>query len=330
MLNDFALTIQKMQAMGQQFFKILPNLVIGVVVFVIFLFLSRLAKKAVGKVAWDKRKHSHLGLVLGRVAQGATVTFGLLLAATSAFPSFNASNLFASLGVGTVAIGFAFRDILQNYLAGILLLLTEPFRIGDQIVFDSHEGTVDDIQTRATIIRTYDGRRVVIPNGSLFTQSVQVNTAFTTRRTQFDVGIGYGDNISKARQLMLDAIKGVDGVRADPSPDVLVVSLSDFSVNLRARWWSASQRADQLRVQDLVLEAVKRILVENGIDLPFPTQQILFHDQTEKSDGNRAAQREGWPARPGSDDASTGDSRRSQQFPREPDGVNAQRPPEPD
>ena len=87
------------------------------------------------------------------------------------------------LGIGSVAIGFAFRDILQNFLAGILLLVTQPFRIGDQIVASNYEGTVEDIQTRATFIRTYDGRHVVVPNADLFTDTVVVNTAFEHRGT---------------------------------------------------------------------------------------------------------------------------------------------------
>jgi uncharacterized membrane protein len=108
-----------------------------------------------------------------------------------------------------VAIGFAFRDILQNFLAGILLLLTEPFRIDDQIIVKEFEGTVEDIQTRATMIRTYDGRRIVIPNAELFTESVIVNTAFEKRRLEYDVGIGYGDDIERAKALILEAIAGV-------------------------------------------------------------------------------------------------------------------------
>jgi small-conductance mechanosensitive channel len=195
-----------------------------------------------------------------------------------------------------VAIGFAFRDILQNFLAGILLLLTEPFQLDDQIVVGDLEGTVEDIETRATTIQTYDGRRVVIPNADLFTQSVTVNTAFDVRRSEYNVGIGYGDDIGQAMILMLEAIKGIDGVSEEPAPDVLVVELGDFSVNIRARWWTDSRRANVLAVQSKVIAAMKGALLENGIDLPFPTQQVLFHDQTEETDGDRARQREGWPA----------------------------------
>lgn len=125
--------------------------------------------------------------------------------------------------------------MLQNFLAGILILVTEPFRIGDQIVFGSYEGTVEDIQTRATIIKTYDNRRVVIPNAELFTNSVTVNTAYTARCLQYDVGIGYGDDIDTAVQVMLEAVRGIVGVLADPAPDVLVVALAESSVTIRVR-----------------------------------------------------------------------------------------------
>jgi small-conductance mechanosensitive channel len=160
-----------------------------------------------------------------------------------------------------------------------------------------YEGTVENIQTRATTIRTYDGRRIVIPNSELFTNSVTVNTAFESRRMEYDVGIGYGDDLDEAKRLILEAIHSVEGVLSDPSPDVLVMELAASTVNIRARWWiQPPRRADDLDSRDRVLTAIKNKLTANGIDLPFPTQQILFHDQTEETDGDRASQREDWPS----------------------------------
>src|SRR5262249_57786374 len=120
----------------------------------------------------------------------------------------------------------------------ILLLLTEPFQLGDQIIVGAIEGTVEDIQTRATLIRTYDGRRIVIPNSRLFTESVTVNTAFSYRRTDCEIGLGYGENIKEAKRLILEAVHSVEGVLKEPPPDVLVGKLGDFSVTLHARWWT--------------------------------------------------------------------------------------------
>jgi small-conductance mechanosensitive channel len=210
--------------------------------------------------------------------------------------SFQPGQLIQLLGIGSVAIGFAFHDILQNFLAGILLLLTEPFKIGDQIVVNEFEGTVENVATRATTLKTYDGRRVVIPNASLFTESVTVNTAFPVRRTEYVVGIGYGDDVAEATGLILQAMRDVDGVLRRPAPDVLIHELGDFSVNLRARWWTGSVRSDVLKIQSEVIAGIKESLLTHGVDLPFPTQQVLFHDQTEETDGDRSRQREGWPA----------------------------------
>lgn len=287
----------KIQEMLNNAIAMLPNVVLALIVFALFYLAARSIKSLVRRLTQKRRHARNLGLVLGRLSQGIIILVGLFIALSIVIPSFKAGDLVQLLGISGVAIGFAFRDILQNFLAGILILLTEPFKIDDQIVFKNFEGTVENIQTRATTIRTYDGRRIVIPNSELFTNSVTVNTAFDNRRLQYDVGIGYGDDIDRAKQLILEAIHSVDGVLKDPAPDAIVVALAESTVNIRARWWiNPPRRSDALDTQDKVLTAIKKKLVANGIDLPFPTQQILFHDQTEETDGNRLHQREGWPA----------------------------------
>jgi len=294
---EISTLIEKMQAMLNGFIVLLPNLVLALIVFAIFFFVARSIKRVVRNLTRDRRQARNLGLVLGRLAQGVTILVGLFIALSIVIPSLKANDLVQLLGISGVAIGFAFRDILQNFLAGILILLTEPFQIDDQIVFKDFEGTVENIQTRATTIRTYDGRRVVVPNSELFTNSVTVNTAFENRRLEYDIGIGYGDDIDEARRLMLEAMRETNGVLETPTPDAIVVELAGSTVNIRARWWVAPpRRADVLDLQDRVLTNIKNKLTANGIDLPFPTQQILFHDQTEATDGDRAHQREGWPA----------------------------------
>ncbi|MCY7274332.1 MAG: mechanosensitive ion channel family protein [Phormidesmis sp. CAN_BIN44] len=294
---EISTLIDKMQAMLKGFIVLLPNMVLALIVFAIFFFVARSIKGVVRNLTRDRRQARNLGLVLGRLAQGTTILIGLFIALSIVIPSLKANDLVQLLGISGVAIGFAFRDILQNFLAGILILLTEPFQIDDQIVFKNFEGTVENIQTRATTIRTYDGRRIVIPNSELFTNSVTVNTAFENRRLEYDIGIGYGDDIDEARRLILEAMHQTNGVLETPAPDAIVVELAGSSVNIRARWWVAPpRRADVLDLQDRVLTNIKNTLTANGIDLPFPTQQILFHDQTEATDGDRAHQREGWPA----------------------------------
>ena len=293
---DFGEAATSVQEMISGFIERLPYLAVAIVVFIVFYFIGKAVRVGVRSIAGRHRRHYNLSLVLARLAHGVIIFIGLLIALVVAVPGFTPGQLVSILGLSGVAIGFAFRDILQNFLAGILLLLSEPFRIGDQIVVNDFEGTVEDIQIRATFIKTYDGRRVVIPNSNLFTNSVIVNTAFEKRRLQYDVGIGYGDDVTRARSLMLEALREAEGTLDDPPPEALVVDLAGSSVNVRIRWWiNPPRRADVVTTTDRVLEAVRNKLVANGIDLPFPTQQVLFHDQTEESDGDRSSQREGWP-----------------------------------
>lgn len=288
----------KLEGMVQGSIRLLPNIVVALVVFALFWVVAKFARQLVKRVTRKRKNARNLGLVLGRLVQGLLIAVGLFLALSIVIPSLKPGDLVQLLGVSGVAVGFAFRDILQNFLAGILILLTEPFQIDDQIVFKSFEGTVEQIQTRATTIRTYDGRRIVIPNAELFTNAVTVNTAFEKRRLQYDVGIGYGDDVDRAKQIILDALGTLDGVLNDPAPEALVVELADSTINIRVRWWiDPPRRADALQTRDCVLTCLNRVLVSNGIDLPFPTQQILFHNQTEETDGDRARQREGWPSR---------------------------------
>ncbi|MBD1916611.1 MULTISPECIES: mechanosensitive ion channel family protein [Cyanophyceae] len=297
---DYSPIWEKTQAMANGFLALLPNIVLAIVVFFIFFLVAKGIRTTVRRLTQQRRRTRNVGLVLGRLAQGATVLIGLFVALSIIIPSLKAGDLIQLLGISGVAIGFAFRDILQNFLAGILILLTEPFQIDDQIIFKDFEGTVEHIETRATTIRTYDGRRIVIPNSELFTNSVLVNTAFENRRLEYDIGIGYGDDIEAAKDLILEAVHDTDGVLPHPAPDVIVVDLADSTVNLRARWWvQPPRRADVLDLQDQVLMNIKNKLTANGVDMPFPTQQILFHDQTEETDGDRTRQREGWPSRRG-------------------------------
>ncbi len=274
----------------------IPYFIIAAVVFVLFVLLGKMLRRIIRIVTGKSLKRRNLGIVLGRLAFGFAVLLGLLIALVIVIPGFTPGQLVNLLGLSSVAIGFAFRDILQNFLAGILLLLTHPFRIGDQIVVGTFEGTVEEIETRATFLRTYDGRRIVIPNSKLFTESVTVNTANDARRMQYDIGIGNSDDIATAKRIMLETVRAIPDVLDDPPADAIVIELADSAVNIRLRWWVHPPRQmELLTVQDQVLERVKHALTAEGIDLPYPTRQILFHDQTEETDGDRSRQREGWP-----------------------------------
>ncbi|MGE0315022.1 MAG: mechanosensitive ion channel family protein [Lautropia sp.] len=288
------LATQTVQGWIDGFFRLLPAMAVALILVLLFFGVAFAVRVLVRRTAM-RRERSNLGEVLGSFAFWLVAFFGIMIGLTIVLPSLKPGNLISALGFGSVAIGFAFKDILQNWLAGLLILLRQPFRTGDQIVVGTHEGTIERIETRACLIRTYDGRRVIIPNADVYSSSVIVNTAFPLRRTSYAIGIGYGDDIGRARDTMLQAIRSVDGVEASPAPEVLVDELAPSWVSLNLRWWTQSRRADVVHVRSAVIEAVKRALDAAGIDMPFETQVHLFHDQSEEVDGRRGQQREGWP-----------------------------------
>jgi small-conductance mechanosensitive channel len=205
-----------------------------------------------------------MGVVFARLISAATILLGFLVAFSVVAPSFQAGDLIKILGISGVAIGFAFQNILQNFLAGLLLLWAEPFRIGDEIKLDPYEGTVEEIQTRATIIKTYDGRRVVIPNADLFTHSVTVNTALDIRRWEYDLTVHGIRELAELKSLVVNAVSKVQGVLADPRPEVLVMDLGDPGtdvVKVRVLWWTRAPRQhEMLASYDRVLSAIGQTL----------------------------------------------------------------------
>lgn len=292
---DTRITFDRIESYIQGFWWILPNLGIALIVLVLFLAVASGARRAVLRV-FKQRSRPDLATMLAGAARWGVIGLGLLIVATIIFPSISPADLLSTLGIGSIAIGFAFKDILQNWLAGLLILLRQPFRQGDQIIVGKHEGTVEHIEARATLIKTYDGRRVIIPNSAVYTDAVTVNTAFPLRRSQYDVGIGYSDDIDLACEIIVQAVLDVEGVADDPSPEAFAWELAGSTVNIRVRWWTHSKRSEVVHVQGRVIRAVKKALSEAGIDLPFPTSIVLLHDQTEDADGDRRRQREGWPA----------------------------------
>src|ERR1700734_1402843 len=154
--------------------SLLPNLAIALIIFVAFVIVASATRSGVRRVVFRRQRRKNIGLLLGRLAYITIIVVGVLIALSTIAPSFSAADLIKVLGIGSVAIGFAFQNILQNFLAGILILIHEPYKLGDYITINGLEGVVEDIQTRATVIATTDGHRIITPNAVLFTSPVVV------------------------------------------------------------------------------------------------------------------------------------------------------------
>lgn len=282
--QDAYTTIDKIM---DSFWERVPYICIALVVFIIFWLLTKLFKLFIRKTLENRTyTRQNLVLVLNRVGSTFIIFFGFLIALVIAIPDFTPSQLIGALGIGSVAIGFAFKDIFQNLLSGILILLSEPFRIGDDIVVNGLEGNVEDIQIRATFLRSPDGRRIVIPNATVYTSAVIVNSAYQRRRCEFVVGIGYEDDMQKAKKIILDILNNNMTVLSQPAFSVNVTALADFSINLTVRWWvnttETSTSASISEIQELVVTAFD----EKGISIPYPVQEVKVYrgDQSDNTE----------------------------------------------
>jgi small conductance mechanosensitive channel len=268
--------------LAQTFVAAIPRFVLAIVLAIFFYVVGRVVRALIEKGSHDDEiSRRTLRIALGRIAHGAIAIIGLLVSITAAFPGFTPGNLIGTLGIGGVAIGFAFKDIFENFLAGILILVTRPFRIGDQIIYGNYEGTVEEIHTRATYLKTYDGRRVVVPNAQLFTNSVTVNTAFGTRRLEYDFKVGTRDDVERARRILEKVLADAEDVLPDPRADVVVTSFDGVTTTLRARWWSRSHVGDVLLAQDRVLSSAREALMRANVGLAAPVGHVVTSNETE-------------------------------------------------
>jgi len=273
--NDAYSTIDKFV---DGFWERVPYLCIALVVFTIFILLARLFKFFVRKTLAEKSyTKQNLVLVLNRVGSSAIMFFGFLIAMVIAIPGFTPGQLMSALGIGSVAIGFAFKDIFQNLLSGILILLSEPFKIGDDIIVSGMEGTVEDIQIRATFLRSPDGRRIVIPNATVYTSAVTVNTAYPRRRCEFVVGIGYEDDVQKAKDVILNILDRDPTILSQPGFSVNVTALADFSINLTVRWWVNTSETTTSGSISEIQERVIHAFNEHGVSIPYPVQEVKVY-----------------------------------------------------
>ncbi len=245
----------------------LPRLGVALLLAFFGFLIAKLARRLLYKSLSASHTES-FARVMSKIASWFVLGFAIIVAITITFPSVKPVDLLAGLGFFSVAIGFAFQDILENTLSGVLLLLRQPFQSGDQIVVDGNEGTVEAITIRETRIRQYDGQLVVVPNRDVYKNAIRVQTDQEHRRISFSLGVAYEEDLEEVKAVILESLQSVDSVRTDPAPEVLIVELAASTINMDVRCWVASPQHDARRALDDVIRATKRALDEEGIEMP--------------------------------------------------------------
>ncbi|MEZ5739947.1 MAG: mechanosensitive ion channel family protein [Burkholderiaceae bacterium] len=255
--------------------ELVPQVVAAGVVLGMTFLVSWGVQSVLRRLFGRSRLRPSLRELLLNLAAIAVWIGGCLVAATIVFPNLTPAKALAGLGLGSVAIGFAFKDIFENFLAGLIILFRREMRLGDFIECEGLQGRVEKIAVRESHIRQTDGQLVIVPNALLFKNPLTILTDLPSRRTTVICGIRYGDDMNLARQVMTDAIAQCESVQHEQHPiQVFAQAFGESSIDFELTWWTGSKPLDVRRSRDEVMTRVKAALDANGIEIPFPIRTV--------------------------------------------------------
>ncbi len=262
------------QELMVKFLTLLPKAIVAMVILVISIYLAGMISKAVRK-ALEKRDVDHeVKLVITNITRWTVVALGIFVALQQM--GFDLSAFLVSLGVVGFTIGFALQDISKNFVAGMLLLLQQPFDIGNVIAVDGFTGTVLNVDLRATEIRTLDGKIVLIPNADVYSHPITNFSRETHRRLDLTIGVACDTDLELARATALEAIAGIDGVLAEPAPQLAFHTFGASSIDFTLYFWINTQENGILTAKDAAVVGINAAFVEKRIEIPYPVQTVLM------------------------------------------------------
>ncbi|MFG0254029.1 MAG: mechanosensitive ion channel domain-containing protein [Rhodopirellula sp. JB053] len=272
------IVLGSLSSLVQDFLVRSPLLIASVVVLVITAFLARVVGWLVVKIFSRRSLRPSLQDLVAQLSSIAIWIAGLLTATVVAFPGMTPSKALTVLGLGSVAIGFAFKDIFENFFAGMLILWKYPFDRGDFITCNEITGKVERITIRNTMIRGLDGELSVVPNADLLKNNVDVLTSQPQRRVRLICGVAYDEDVDAAREVIREAVASCDTVQGKRTIEIFAKEFASSSINYEVAWWTGSKPIDIRRSRDEVVAAIKCSLDNAGIEIPFPYRTLTFKD----------------------------------------------------
>lgn len=262
---DFEIVVKKSYALLHTFLEALPNIVIAIIVFSLLMLTSRFCCSVIRR---RPKLPKSVALVLERLSRIAFMLFGFFVGLAIIFPSIKPVDLLGGVGVVSLIVGFAVKDLLNNFLSGILILLQQPFRVGDEIKHKDMEGVVDFIHIRYTVLIGFDGRKFLIPNGEIYSNTIVVNTLSHCRRSSCEISIDLNNNIEEACDILLAAIQDVEEVMEEPAPSVSVASINSNAVTLKCSWSTGPFNGQISKAKNKVLKQIKTVLQGENVKSP--------------------------------------------------------------
>lgn len=261
------------------FLENIPFLLVAGAILAIGIVVARFAVRGYTR-GMKHAKTDEMVSVLGqRFLRIAIVSVSILVALSVA--GIEVGAVLATLGLAGVAVALAAQSTIENFIAGVLILLRKPFSIGDQIQTNDHEGTVQNIDLRVTILMTYDNEQVLVPNADVLSNPIVNLTRKGNRRSHVSVGVDYRDDHNAVPALLEEAIQQVDGVLESPQVKVVCTALGDSAVEFDVLYWTQPHIGQVIRVKDRVLRATKDTLDEAGMTIPWPIRTLAVDRESQ-------------------------------------------------
>jgi small-conductance mechanosensitive channel len=259
----------------------LPFILSGIIVLVLFWLLSKGVKAAFMAASGRTRMDKRLRILFSRMLFIFVLIVGIFTSLTVVIPSFTFGNVIAGLGFTSFVVGFATKDILNNFLSGVLILWQQPFRIGDHIFIGNNQGKVEYIGVRATSLRKDDGELVLIPNGDMYSSALTIRGAGANRRMKLEFSIGYEAEIAGAKTHIHDALHSIGRIVDDPEERIVVTDLTADGVNIAVYYWINTNENRPMDVFDEAATAIKESLLKAGIEIYPPGSVIVQRPKEE-------------------------------------------------
>lgn len=263
----------------KEFLQSLPKIMLSILILLVTFFIAKWFSRLIKKRLVSRIDDLLLANFISRIIKWSITLIGLIICMDILGLGNFASGLLAGAGVLSIVLGFAFKDIGENFLSGLILAFNRPFRIGDVIESDNITGTIMSLDLRTTKIKTFDGIEIYVPNSKILNNPLSNYNVDGLRRFDFIVGIDYEADVSKARLLILNTLKDLSDILKEPAPFVIVNELGANSINLRVFYWINTQEAkDPLPV--IKGEAIEKSLFalkQGEVNIPFDSVQVQFN-----------------------------------------------------
>ena len=277
-MNFLTPLYEKFDSMLIGFVKILPLLGVAFFVIIFTWVLSLILTNLLSRSLSNSRIRKSLSELFVTLFKVIIWTSGILIAVTIIFPSLTAGKLLTALGLGSVAVGLAFKDIFENFFAGILIMLRKPMRIGDYIECEGIQGKVEIISIRETYLRQTDDQLVLVPNSFLFKNPLLILTDQELRRFDIVVGIAYDEDVSVAQSVIENAVSSLNIVNDEKPVEVYAREFNSSSIDFTVRWWAESTPLGMHQSKDQVVTTIKEALDKENIEIPFPYRTLTFKE----------------------------------------------------